>query len=344
MARQTSGAEPLRARRRLFPAPILGDVSNVAGTPLLVGALALGLGACAESVRRPGEEPRGEALLIAHRGASGYAPEHTMAAYRLALEQGADFIEPDLQVTSDRQLIGLHDETLERTTNVGEVFPDRFREEVVRGRTVRRWYAADFTLDEIRSLDAGSWFGPEFAGERVPTFAEVVELARGRAGVIPELKSPEFYNRLGLPMERLLLDELERLGLDKKDADPETPVIIQSFSRPSLEIVRLQLRSDLPLVYLIGGAEEAEEWLTPAGFERMRAFATGIGPTKGLLLDRPEIVRLAHAAGMTVTPYTFRADATGDFPDASAEMAHYIFDLGVDGLFTNNPDLFPRSP
>jgi glycerophosphoryl diester phosphodiesterase len=321
----------------------LADVSNVAGNILLLAGLAVGLGACAESSRRPSEAPMGEPLLIAHRGASGYAPEHTMAAYRLALEQGADFIEPDLQVTRDRQLISLHDETLERTTNVRDAFPDRFREEVVRGETVQRWYAADFTLEEIRSLDAGSWFGPGFADERVPTFEEVVELARGRAGVIPELKSPEFYNRLGLPVERFLLGELERLGLDKRESDPSTPVIIQSFSRLSLELVRLRLRSDLPLVYLIGGAEEADEWLTPAGFERMRAFADGIGPTKGLLLDRPEIVRLAHGAGMTVTPYTFRADDPGDFPTVTAEMAHYLFALGVDGLFTNNPDLFPRS-
>jgi glycerophosphoryl diester phosphodiesterase len=287
--------------------------------------------------------PRTEPMLIAQRGASGYAPEHTMAAYRMALEQGADFIEPDLQVTRDGQLISLHDETLERTTNVRDVFPDRFREEVVDGETVTRWWVSDFTLDEIRSLDAGSWFGPDFAGERVPTFAEVVELARGRAGVIPELKSPELYNRLGFSMERLLLGDLERLGLDEKGADPTTPVIIQSFSRASLELVRLRLRSDLPIVFLIGGREEADEWLNPAGFERMRAFATGIGPTKRLVLEQPEIVALAHQSGMTVTPYTFSAEEPGDFPTVTAEMAHYLFDLGVDGLFTNNPDLFPRS-
>ena len=305
--------------------------------------LAIGLGACTEASHRPGTTPRTEPMLIAHRGASGYAPEHTMAAYRMALEQGADFIEPDLGVTSDGQLVSVHDDTLERTTNVREVFPDRFREEVVRGETVKRWWVSDFTLEEIRSLDAGSWFGPEFAGERVPTFAEVVELARGRAGVIPELKSPELYNRLGLPMERLLLAELERLGLDKRDADPTTPVIIQSFSSASLELVRLQLRSDLPLVFLIGGREEADEWLTPAGFERMRAFANGIGPTKRLVLDNPEIVALAHQSGFIVTPYTFSAESPGAFPTVTAEMEHYLFEIGVDGLFTNNPDLFPRS-
>jgi glycerophosphoryl diester phosphodiesterase len=137
--------------------------------------------------------------------------------------------------------------------------------------------------------------------------------------------------------------ELERLGLDEKDADPTTPVIIQSFSREALEMVRLRLRSDLPLVFLIGGAAEADQWLNSDGLRRMKVFATGIGPSKGLILDRPEIVRLAHAAGLTVTPYTFRADAPESFTTVTDEMAHYLFTLGVDGLFTNNPDLFPRS-
>jgi glycerophosphoryl diester phosphodiesterase len=108
-------------------------------------------------------------------------------------------------------------------------------------------------------------------------------------------------------------------------------------------MVRLRLRSDLPLVFLIGGEEEANEWLNADGFARMRSFATGIGPSKGLILERPEIVQLAHAAGLTVTPYTFRADAPESFATVTQEMAHYLFTLGVDGLFTNNPDLFPRS-
>jgi glycerophosphoryl diester phosphodiesterase len=96
----------------------------------------------------------GKKLLVAHRGASAYAPEHTVAAYRLALEQGADFVEQDLGVTKDGALVCLHDPTLERTTDVEQVFPDRFREE---GGT-KRWYIADFTADEIKRLDAGSWF------------------------------------------------------------------------------------------------------------------------------------------------------------------------------------------
>jgi glycerophosphoryl diester phosphodiesterase len=283
-----------------------------------------------------------DALLIAHRGASGYAPEHTMAAYRLALDMGADFIEPDLQVTSDGRLISLHDETLERTTNVRDVFPDRFREDEVRGETVRRWHAVDFTLEEIRSLDAGAWFGPEFAGERVPTFAEVIELARGRAGIIPETKSPEAYHALGLSMERLVLADLQRFGLESNEADPTTPVVIQSFSRASLEIFEHELGSDLPLVFLLSGGEQSERMLTTEGLDEIRGFATGIGPTKRLLLEDPQAVERAHAAGLTVIPYTFDGDSPGSFPTVTDEMAHFVHELGVDGLFTNNPDLFPR--
>jgi glycerophosphoryl diester phosphodiesterase len=304
---------------------------------MFLSVLALGLAACAAE-----SGTRSDALLIAHRGASAYAPEHTMAAYRLALEQGADFIEPDLQVSSDGQLVALHDETLERTTNVRDVFPDRYREEVVRGQTVQRWHAVDFTLEEIRSLDAGSWFGPEFAGERVPTFAEVIELARGRAGIIPETKSPESYHALGISMERLVEADLARFGLERRDADATTPVVIQSFSRASLEIFERELGSDLPLVFLLSGGEQSERMLTTEGLEEVRGFATGIGPTKRLLLEDPEAVERAHAAGLTVIPYTFSGDSPGSFATVTDEMAHFVFELGVDGLFTDNPDLFPR--
>jgi glycerophosphoryl diester phosphodiesterase len=125
--------------------------------------------------------------LVAHRGASAYAPEHTLAAYRLAIEQGADYVEQDLAVTSDGVLICLHDPSLERTTNIEEVFPDRSREIVYEGRKMRAWLANDFTLAEIKRLDAGSWFDPKFKDERIVTFDEAVALIRGKAGMFPEL-------------------------------------------------------------------------------------------------------------------------------------------------------------
>ena len=127
-----------------------------------------------------------------HRGASAYAPEHTLAAYRLAIEQGADYVEQDLAVTRDGVLICLHDETLERTTNVEDVFPDRARMDSS-GR--QRWLAVDFTLAEIRQLDAGSWFDKSFARERIPTWAEAVALIGIRAGLYPELKTPAASTR-----------------------------------------------------------------------------------------------------------------------------------------------------
>ena len=283
-------------------------------------------------------------LLVAHRGASGYAPEHTIAAYELAIEQGADIIEPDLQVTSDGRLIALHDLTLERTTNVREVFPDRFHEEMDRGQVVRRWYANDFTLEEIRRLDAGSWFDERFAGARVPTLAEVIEAARGRAGIFPETKAPEVYGERGHDMERLLLDELRAHGLDRQGADPATPVYLQSFSSESLRVLRHDLGVGLHLTFLISGGQDALEWLTPEGLARVRDFADGIGPSKSILLERPDMVSRAHEAGLTVIPYTFRADDPGDFPSPAAEMVYFLYDLGVDGLFTNEPNLFPRTP
>jgi glycerophosphoryl diester phosphodiesterase len=172
---------------------------------------------------------------------------------------------------------------------------------------------------------------------------EVIELALGRVGIFPETKSPEVYETGGFEMERLLLAELGRHGLDQPGAIPATPVIIQSFSAESLRILRQDLGTDLPLTFLLSGGQSSE-WLTEDGLRRAREFATGIGPSKGLLLDDPTAVRRAHALGMTVVPYTFSASNPGSFPDVAAEMNHYLHEMGVDGLFTNNPDLFPRTP
>lgn len=281
-------------------------------------------------------------ILVAHRGASAYAPEHTRAAYELAIEQGADFIEPDLQLTSDSVLIALHDETLERTTNVEEVFPDRFRQ-VLRGMVlVDRWFAVDFTLDEIKQLDAGSWFDPRFADERVPTFAEVIEIARGRAGIFPETKAPDAYAEQDFDMEALVATELARHGLDVPGGVEGTPVILQSFSLESLRILRQEHHLDLPSTFLIGNHEGARRWFRPEGFAEIRESATGIGPSKDVVLGFPNSVADAHAAGLTVIPYTFGDRDPQEFENVRIETGYFLNSLGVDGLFTNNPDLFPR--
>lgn len=281
-------------------------------------------------------------ILVAHRGASAYAPEHTRAAYELAIEQGADYIEPDLQITADSVLIALHDETLDRTTNVEEVFPDRFRQVSQRGVLVNRWFAVDFTLDEVKQLDAGSWFDPSFSGERVPTLTEVIDIALGRAGIFPETKSPDAYEEQGFDMERLLVAELRRHGLDVPGGVPGTPVLLQSFSAESLRILRQELRVELPSTFLVGSQEAAQRWFRPEGIAEIREFATGIGPSKGLLIDFPNAVAEAHAAGLTVIPYTFGDRDPAEFENTRVETSYYLDSLGVDGLFTNNPDLFPR--
>ena len=123
--------------------------------------------------------------VVAHRGASAYAPEHTLEAYRLAIKQGADFVEQDLAVTKDGVLVCIHDLTLDRTTNVEEVFPDRFSEHTSGTIPARRWLVADFTLAEIKQLDAGSWFDPRFAGARIPTFQEAIDLVQRQGGPLP---------------------------------------------------------------------------------------------------------------------------------------------------------------
>src|SRR5262245_55277636 len=196
----------------------------------------------------PGQEdrhvlpPYSRPALIAHRGASAYAPEHTLQAYRLALKQGADFVEPDLQITKDGVLVCLHDTSLERTTNVRQVFPDRARE--VNGR--KTWPVADFTLEEVQKLDAGSWKDAKFAGSRVPTFQQRIDEVKGKAGLFPETKAPEVYGELGLNMEKLLMEVLAKNRLERHGADPKTPVVIQSFSADSLKVLRKEYGCKLP--------------------------------------------------------------------------------------------------
>lgn len=284
------------------------------------------------------KSPPQKKVLIAHRGASAYAPEHTIAAYELAIKQGADFVEQDLQLTKDGVLVCMHDMTLERTTNVEEVFPDRAVE--LRGKKV--WPVADFTLEEIKKLDAGSWFDPKFKGKRVPTFQEAIDAIRGKAGIYPETKGPEAYAERGLSMEAKLVQVLKKNKLDWPGADTTTPVVIQSFSDKSLKTLRNELAIKLPLVLLVGGRESAEKWLSDAGLKDAAGFAGGIGPAKQLIAADKTLVSRARAAGLTVTPYTFKSTKRGDNMVARDEMKEFLYTVGVDALFTDNPDLFPR--
>src|SRR5687767_14575629 len=276
--------------------------------------------------------------LVVHRGASAYAPEHTLASYKLALQQKADYVEQDLAVTKDLVLICLHDESLERTTNVEELFPDRSTVDTATGR--RQWLAVDFTLAEIKRLDAGAWFGPAFAGEQVPTWDEADAAVGDSAGLYPELKTPALYRARGVDQTALFVASLERPALGRR---PAGSLIVQSFDDQPLR----ELASGFPVIprtFLIDNRDGAR-WLTTEGLAEIARFATGIGPAKGLLDGRPEVVRAARAAGLTVTPYTFttRTAVSPRFRDVGDEMRYYLTELDVDALFTDNPDRFPRN-
>ena len=276
--------------------------------------------------------------VVAHRGASAYAPEHTLAAYQLAIEQGADYVEQDLAVTKDSVLICLHDASLERTTNVEQLFPNRVSTQTIEGKTRRAWLANDFTLAEIKSLDAGSWFDPKFKAEKVPTFDEAVALIRGKAGIFPELKVPEIYAGRNVNFEALVAAALDKNGLRGPKADPKTLVILQTFGQPSARTLA-QIKIGVPVVLLLNSAAGFE---TAAQLKAWKGTVQGFGPAKAIVLKNPDFVKWAHAEGMSVTPYTFRSSDSGGFKDVAAEMSHYLYTLGVDAVFTDNPDKFPR--
>jgi glycerophosphoryl diester phosphodiesterase len=276
---------------------------------------------------------------IAHRGASGYAPEHTAAAYTLAMDQKVDFVEQDLGVTKDSQLICIHDDTLERTTNVADVFPQRASVDASSRAPGKHWLVNDFTLAQIKRLDAGKWFKPEFAGARLLTFQEAIDLVRARPGfgMYPELKSPQLYKSRGIDQVKLFVDVVKKNGLEKPESLKKTPVIIQSFDEEAIRRVSADLPT-IPRVFLTSRDED----VTEARIRELAKFSTGIAPEKFVIARHPEIIARAHAAGLTVTSWTFRADEKTSFPSVRDEMSHFLYTLGIDALFTNNPDLFPR--
>ena len=280
-------------------------------------------------------------IVIAHRGASGHLPEHTLAAYALAHGQGADYIEPDLVRTRDGAFICLHDIHLEATTDVEEAFPDRHRED-------GRWYAADFTLEEIRSLRAHERLPgrfPEASAARfaVPTFEEMIELVQAldrstgrRTGIYPELKAPSFHRDERLAMEQDFLAIAGRYGY----RDPSSPIFVQCFEEGSLEEMR-RLGSRLPQIFLLGG--EQERPLDAARLAEIAGFADGIGPAKEMIYEDAGLVGRAHAAGLLVHPYTLRADDVHEsFATLDAELEALYGEAAVDGLFTDFPDLARR--
>jgi glycerophosphoryl diester phosphodiesterase len=278
-----------------------------------------------------------EKLLVAHRGASAYMPEHTLPAYKLAIEQGANLVEQDLHITKDGVLICIHDGSLNATTNVEEIFPHRFTLETVKGRQEKLWMVSNFTLAEIKRLTAGFRNGKDSAAATIPTWQEAIDEIRGKAGLCPETKSEAYYVKLGFDMEKLVAETLRRNGLDKPDADSRTPVLMQSFSKDSIR--RLAANGiSLPMIWL--QVKDAKQ-LIPSIEEARQLGYAGLGPFKDNITA--EYVDKAHSAGLKVIPYTYDpASVKKGHADVKAEMAHHLYRLGIDGLFTNNPDLFPR--
>jgi glycerophosphoryl diester phosphodiesterase len=348
-----------------------------AGVPAVLGAAAPALAvAPIEHAGAGGGDHH--PLVIGHRGACGYRPEHTLASYELAARLGADFIEPDLVATKDGVLVARHEPEIGGTTDVASrpEFASRRRTVVLDGVTVTGWFTHDFTLAELRTLRAteripqvrqhNTIFNGLF---RVPTFREVLDLRKRLSrelnreiGVYPETKHPTYFRRLGLELETPLVRALRRAGLDRPDA----PVFVQSFEAGNLRSLRDDYRLRAPLVFLTGATggpfedpTSYAEYLTPAGLARLSRYADGIGPDKSQIIPRTAdgtlgtptgLVADAHAAGLKVMPYTFRAEnqflpadyRVGTDPNAygrAIDEQVTFLRTGLDGLFTDQADI-----
>ena len=273
-------------------------------------------------------------LVIAHRGASGYRPEHTLASYRLAIALGADYVEPDLVSTRDGVLVARHEAEIGGTTDIAgrREFADRMTTKVVDGREVTGWFVEDLTLEELKTLRAVERL-PELRPRNtrydgcydVPTFDEILALVAeesrrlGREiGVYPETKHPSYFAELGLSLEEPLLAAL---------AGRDEPVFIQSFEPGNLQWLRQ--RTSLPLVQLVAGTGRVD-LVTSTGLRRVAQYADVVGVDKELV--SPELVASAHAAGLKVHVWTLRDETD------SIEATQALVDAGVDGLFTDHPD------
>ncbi len=301
-------------------------------------------------------------LIIAHRGASGYLPEHTLEAKALAYGQGADYLEQDVVATRDGRLVVLHDIHLERVTDVALRYPGRHRPD-------GRWYVRDFDLAELRTLNvhercdaAGK---PVFPGRfpfdagrfRIPTLEEELELVCGlnrstrrTVGVYPEIKHPAWHRREGVDVAGLLLPILGDFGWHRR----EDPVFVQCFDPDELRRLRADLGCDLKLVQLLeenGQNESGTDYAalqSPSGLAALARTVDAVGPSLGQL-QRPAAIdgqpvstglaEAAHAAGLLVHPYTFRADALPPgFASFESLVAWFAAELAIDGMFTDFPD------
>ncbi|MEV6637521.1 glycerophosphodiester phosphodiesterase [Actinoplanes sp. NPDC051470] len=315
-------------------------------------------------------------IVVGHRGASGYRPEHTLASYELAARMGADFIEPDLVSTKDGVLVARHEPEIGGTTDVASrpEFASRQRTVLLDGVSVTGWFTHDFTLAELKTLRAteripavrqrNTLFNGLF---EVPTFNEVLALRQrlsrelGREiGVFPETKHPTYFRALGLSLEAPLVRALRNHNLDRAGA----PVYIQSFEAGNLIDLRRVHKVKAPLTFLTGAtggpfgdSTTYAEYLTPTGLAGLSRWIDGIGPEKTQVIPSTSadatptpLAANAHAAGLNVIPYTFRAEnqflpphlRVGTDPNAFGKAIDEqirFWRAGVDGLFTDMPDV-----
>ena len=342
-----------------------------------LGALAIALSPVSASAQGMADltpvNADGDMLVIAHRGASGERPEHTLASYERAIDQGADYIEPDLVVTKDLVLVARHENEIGETTNVADhpEFADRRRTKNIEGQMVNGWFAEDFTLAELQTLRAKERMpalrpaNARFDGlYAIPTFADIIALKRAKEaetgrkiGLYPELKHPTWLlQESGIDTVDLLVRQLKEEGLDGADSD----VFVQVFDIAPLQ--RLDKMIDAPLILLIrpeGGPydEPGMTWagiMTPTGLAEVATYADGIGPWMGHVLTDDgtptDLVRDAHAAGLQVHPWTvrkenvflpasLRSDASENGVGDIRGLVKLLKAAGVDGYFTDDPGL-----
>jgi glycerophosphoryl diester phosphodiesterase len=307
-------------------------------------------------------------LVIGHRGASGHRPEHTLASYQLAIEMGADYIEPDLVMTKDKVLVARHENEISETTDAASKFPDKKTTKTVDGQEITGWFIEDLTLAELKTLKANErlkFRNNSYDGKfEVPTLAEILTFVKEKSlehnreiGIYPETKHPTYFRSIGLPLEEALIAELEKFDMNKKDSK----VFIQSFELSNLKM--LKKLTPLPLVFLVGGAKEVPydhvvannkttygDMMKPAYLKELSATVAGIGPDKrlivptgllGILKKPTTLVKDAHAAGLLVHPYTFRNEKQflhlAYRGDPQKEYLQF-YKLGVDGLFSDFTD------
>jgi len=300
-------------------------------------------------------------IVIAHRGASGYLPEHTLEAKALAYGLRADYLEQDVVATRDAKLVVLHDLHLDDVTDVAERFPGRHRED-------GRHYALDFDLIELRQLAVSerrragtrlprfpTRFPAETAIFRIATLEEELALIAGlnrsmrrTVGIYPEIKHPQWHRAAGIDVSRLLLDTLAAHGY----RDPDAAVYVQCFDATELRRVREELGCNLKLVQLVGVEPEYAPLLSSAGLAAIAHYADALGPSYAQLVtrgngnakvERSELANEARRIGLGLHPYTFRRDDLPDFATSLDELLTlFIAEIGVDGLFCDQPDVAVR--